>query len=225
MPALPPYIPPRDADLATWADNFSDLITAAPGTYGLLAGDATAIAAVVNPFLAAYTLAVNPSTRTPVTVGDKDDARTAMLALVRQYAVQISLNAGVLTADKIAVGVNPRTSTPSPIADPTTSPVLSIVSAPPLTHVLRYRDEEASPSVKAKPYGVTQLLLYGTASATPITDQDALDFKGAFTKAPSLVEWAPADAGKQAYYAGRWMTRRGLVGPWSAIVNFTIANG
>jgi hypothetical protein len=225
MPALPPYIPAQDVNLATWADNFSDLITAGPATYGLLAGDATAIAAVVTPFLSAYSLAVNPSTRTPVTIADKDDAKIAMLALVRQYAVQISLNAGVLTADKIAVGVNPRTSTPTPIATPTTSPVVTIVSAPPLQHILRYRDEMSSPTVKAKPYGVTQILIYATASATPITDQNALDFKGAYTKAPSLIEWQPEDAGKQAYYAGRWMTRAGKVGPWSSVTNFTIANG
>ena len=45
MPQLPPYIPARNANLIAWAANFSTLITASPGTYGLLAGDATAIAA------------------------------------------------------------------------------------------------------------------------------------------------------------------------------------
>ncbi len=222
MPALPPYIPPRDTDMASWSDNFSTLLTAAPGTYGLLASDALTVAAVVTPWLAAYALAINPSTRTPVSVAAKDDARTAMLAVVRQYAIQISLNAGVLTSDKIAIGVNPRVTDPVPIATPTTQPIVTIPSAASLTHVIRFRDETSSPTVKSKPYGVTQLQLYASASATAITDPTALAFKKVLTKAPSLIEWDPADAGKVAYYAGRWQTRTGKVGPWGPIVSMTI---
>lgn len=225
MPALPPYIPPRDSDLATWSDNFSTLATATPGTFGLLAADALVIAGQVTPWLAAYNEAANPSSRTPVAIAAKDDAKIAMLATVRPYAVQISLNAGVLSSDKIAIGVNPRTSTPTPIATPTTNPVIGIVTAYPLQHVLRYRDETSSPTVKSKPYGVTQCQIFGTASATPIVDQDLLDFKQIATKSPALIEWGAGDVGKAAYYAARWQTRSGLVGPWSPIVSFTIANG
>ena len=54
MPALAPYIPVKDADLANWLDNFSALITASPATYGLVAGDAVAIAAQVAAWDAAY---------------------------------------------------------------------------------------------------------------------------------------------------------------------------
>lgn len=225
MPALPPYIPPKDADLANWAANFSDRITATPGTFGLLAADAVSIATVVTPFLAAYSTAINPSTRTPVTVAAKDSARTNMLDLVRQYAVAVSLNAGVLTSDKIDLGVNPRTSTPTPIADPTTNPIISIVSALPLQHVLRFRDETSSPSVKSKPYGVTQLQLFATASTTPIVDPTLLAFRGVYTKSPALVTWESGDANKVAYFAARWQTRTGKVGPWSPVVNFTVAAG
>lgn len=225
MPALPGYIPSKQADLVTWADNFSDLITAAPGTYGLIAADAAAISGVVNTYLTAYALALNNTTRTPVTVAAKDTAQINMLDLVRQYAVTISLNAGVLTADKIAVGVNPRTSTPTPIATPATSPVLSITNALPLQHVLRFRDELASPSVKAKPYGVTQIQIYGQVSPTIIYDPAAIAFKQIATKSPFLVTWDSGDAGKIAYYAARWQTRSGLVGPWSTVQAFTVANG
>lgn len=225
MPALPPYIPPTDADLANWAANFNTLITASPGTYGLLTSDATAISAVTTPFLTAYSAAINPPTRTPVSVAVKDTQKINMLATLRPYAIQISLNAGVLTSDKIAVGVNPRTSTPLPIAAPTTSPIISIVSATNLQHVLRARDETSSPSVKAKPYGVTQMLCFAAASATPITDPDLLPYKLTCTKFPVVLPWDYENAGKVAYYAARWATRTGLLGPWSPIVNFTVAAG
>lgn len=224
MPALPSYIPTRDADLANWADNFNTLLTASPSTYGLVAGDATAVDAVVVPFITAYSAAINPGTRTPVTISAKDDAKILMLATVRPYAINVSLNQGVITSDKIDLGVNPRTSTPTPITAPTTNPIISIVNATPLQHVLRYRDETASPTVKAKPYGVTQLYLYGTASATPITDPAVLLFLGSRTKSPALIEWQAGDVGKTAYYAARWATRTGEIGPWSPIVSFTVAN-
>lgn len=223
MPAPAPYIPNKDSLLNTWAQNFSGLITATPATYGLVAGDATTIAGAYTTFNTAYLAAINPSTRTPQQVSAKNTAKVTLLATVRPYAVTISLNAGVSSANKIALGVNPRTSVPTPITAPTTAPVLTLVSAPPLQHICRYRDETASPSVKSKPYGVVQVQIYATASATPVTNPALLDFKGVSTKSPFLVAWDSGDKGKQAYYAARWITRKGLVGPWSTVVDFTVA--
>jgi hypothetical protein len=223
MPALPPYIPARDADLANWSNNFSTLLTASPGTYGLLSTDATTVSAVVAPWLTAYALAINPATKTPVTVAAKDTARFSMLATVRPYAQQISLNAGVLTSDKIAIGVNPRTSTPVPIAVPTTNPVLSIDEAGTLQHVLRFQDSMSSPSVKSKPYGVIQMYCYAMTSATPVTDPTTLPFIQACTKSPSLITWDSSAKGHTAYYASRWATRTGKLGPFSPIINYVVA--
>jgi hypothetical protein len=147
----PPYIPPTDTDFNSWIDNFSAVLTAAPATYGLLAADATVVAGVTATWDAAYTAAINPATRSPVTVQAKIDAKLAALATVRPYAQQIANNVGVTAPAKIAIGVNPRTTPPSPITAPVTNPILSIPSMTPLGHVLRYRDELASPTVKAKP--------------------------------------------------------------------------
>lgn len=224
MPALPPYIPPKDGAFNSWITNFSSLITAAPATYGLATGDASAIAAATATWTAAYALVTSPSTKTATTVSAKNTARVNALAIVRPYAVTISLNAGVSSGSKTALGINPRTSTPVPITAPTTYPVLSVVSALPLQHVIRYRDQLASPSVKSKPYGVTQMYLFGTASATAITDPSLLAFLGSQTKSPLTQTWGSATSGQKAYYAARWATRKGLVGPWSPVVSFVIAS-
>lgn len=223
MPQLAPYIPTRDADLNNWSSNFSTLITASPGTYGLVSGDAATIAAEQAVWAAAYAAAINPPTRTPVSVAAKNTAKINLLALDRGYAVTISLNAGVSTSNKIALGVNPRTSVPTPITAPTTVPILTIDQALPLQHVIRYRDTLASPSVKSKPYGVIAVQIFGSASATVITDQTTLDFIQQSTRSPLTATWSSGDVGKPAYYAARWVTRKGLVGPWSPIVTFTIA--
>jgi hypothetical protein len=223
MPALPPYIPAKDAGLNSWAVNFSTLLTASPGTYGLVSADATAVAGVVAAWVAAYGLVTSPSTKTKSTVAAKNVARVNMLAVMRPYAQQISLNAGVTSGNKTAIGVNPRTSTPAPITAPTTYPVLTISQSLALTAIVQYRDQLASPSVKSKPYGVVQIQIFAMASTTVITDPTLLPLKTQTTKSPLSISWPSGAKGEIAYYAARWVTRAGLVGPWSPIVNFVVA--
>ena len=224
MPALPPYIPAKDAMFNHWLVNFSGLITANPPLYGLTPSDATAIAAPTATWVAAYALVTSPTTKTASSVQAKNVARVNANAIARPYAQQISLNQGVSPDNKIALGLNPRTPTPTPITTPTTHPVLTIVSAPPLQHIVRYVDQMASPSVKSKPYGVIQLQIFGQVSATPITDPTTLPLLQVSTKSPFLQSWPSGASGMRAYYAARWATRKGLVGPWSPIVSFIVAN-
>lgn len=218
-----PYIPNRDGDLALWSDNFSTLITASPGTYGLVAGDAVSIATVNSTFQSALTAATGMGTRGPATVAAKNVAKVNLLATVRPYAQLISRNSGVAVEDKVAVGVNPRTAVPSPIPEPTQSPILAIIAATPLQHTLRFSPQD-SPDSRGKPFGAIQMQVYAKASATPIVDQGALTFYGLATKNPYPINWDVADVGKQGYVAARFVTRTGKVGPWSTIASFTVSN-
>jgi hypothetical protein len=223
MGQLAPYIPARNANLIAWAANFSTLITAAPATYGLMSGDAATIAATNTALAAAYALITSPATKTATTVQAFNAEKVIALATFRPYAQTISLNAGVSSSNKIALGVNPRTSTPTPITAPTTNPVLTAQSTSTAGTILRYRDATASPSVKSKPYGVTQLYLYAMASATAITDPTELPFTGPQTKSPFTLALGAGDAGKTVYIAARWATRKGLMGPWSPIISYVVA--
>ena len=123
------------------------------------------------------------------------------------------------------MGLNPKTSTPSPVTPPTTFPALTLQSQTPLQAVLRYRDSAASTSVKAKPYGVTQCQLFGMALATPVSDQSTLPMVATPTKSPFILNLNAADVGKQSYVAACWAIRSGQFGPWSPIIQFTVTNG
>lgn len=228
-----PYIPTTDSGLDAWAANFSSLITAAPATYGLDSVDAAAIQTAYDTYHAAYLLGgtappnrtpVNPSTRTPVTVAAKDSAKIAGRILWRTYASQIRINPGVTDADKIALGLNLPSSGGTPIPAPTSFPLLSFVSGGVLTHVFSYKDSDI-PTGKAKAPGAVQMQLMAKVADTPSTGPDAWPLKLLVTKSPFIVEWESGDAGKVATYAARWATRRGLVGPWSALSSFTIQSG
>ena len=224
MPAVAPYIPAKDAAYNSWLTNFSTLLTASPATYGQTAAAAAAVATATAAWSAAYALVTSPSTKTAATVSAKNTERVNSAAIVRPIAIQISLNQGVASTDKTAIGVNPRTSTPLPITAPTTYPALTIQAALPLQHIIRYRDQLSSPSVKAKAYGAIQVQLFGLPSATPITDPNQLQYLQGTTKSPFLQTWGSATAGERAYYSARYITRKGLVGPWAPIVSFIIAN-
>jgi hypothetical protein len=223
MPSLAPYIPPKDANFATWLANFATLIAASPATYGLMASDAATISAQNSAFAAAYALVTSPSTKTAATVSAKNTEKIIALATVRPYAQTIANNAGVSSANKIALGLNPKTSVPVPITAPTTMPILTAQSTSTAGTILRYRDSTASPSVKSKPYGVTAVQLYAKASVTPITDPSLLTFFEVATKSPLTASLGSGAAGMTVYFAARWQTRKGLVGPWSPIISYVVA--
>lgn len=221
------YIPSTDSGFSGWLQNFSDLITANPITYGLISGDAVLIAAQNTAYQAAYATATNPSTRTPAAVAAKDAAKSAALAVVRPYAVQISLNPGVTDEDKVAVGVTVRKIVPSPIPAPTAVPQASLVSLQPLLATVKVVNSE-TPFSKAKPFGSIGVQLFLAVGTTAAVDPEQLSFYGQATKIPVTIGFDSGQQGKICSLAARYATRGGIggvakVGPWSAIITFTVA--
>lgn len=216
------YLPSRLALLRDWAVNFSTLITATPTAYGLTAGNATTISTAVNAFSAAYTLATDPSTRTIVTTAAMRTQRTAMTAVVRQFAAIIRANPSI-TAEQLAeLGLTVPDVEPSPIPAPATFPLLDVLNATPGRHELRFADS-ASPDSRAKPDGAIGLQLFRSIGTSEADSPEGATLVGQFTVNPLRIDNSPADTGKVATYFGRWITQRGLVGPWSNGTSFTIA--
>lgn len=223
MPA--PYIPAADAAFDVWLANFSTLLTASPTTYGLLAADATAVAGVTTTWSAAYLLASNPATRTPVTVADKDVARAAAEAMVRPYASRISVNPAVTDADKVAIGVTVRSTTPTPIPPPVTAPQITLNKA--ITGQQTLSFSEPGAVGKAKPYGVVGVQLFASVGTTFATDPAQCSYVAQVTKSPTVQSFDAADAGKKVTWFARWVTKSGpggqaQVGPWSDALNLVV---
>lgn len=206
------YIPPRDVDLVVWSTNFATLISDDPALYGLTPTDAGNIQTLVDAWNAAYTLAVNPSTRTPATVAAKDTAKLAMIPTVRTYASQIRINPGVANDDKIALGLNLPNNSPAPIPAPATQPVITIISAIPGNFVCKFRDEASSPTSRAKAANSIGCEIYVGVSSIPLTNPADCAYYGAAVKVPFVIEFEPEDAGKIATVYGRWVNRAGSAG-------------
>jgi hypothetical protein len=220
--AVAPYIPTQQAKFTAWLLNFSTLITAAPATYGLLASDAVIIAGYYSAWLAAYTPVTSPSTKSAAAVSVKNTEYATIIPLIRSYAQSIANNVGVSSAAKIALGLNPKTSSPSKITAPTSTPILLVQFAVAGQIALRYRDSAASPSTKSKPFGVIQLSLVGQVSAAPIVSAAAMPQLVVATKSPLLLPTTGMASGGTLYLSGYWVTRTGLKSGPAPIIATTV---
>ncbi len=224
--ASAPYIPAADAGFNDWATNFSTKLTAAPTTYGLVAGDATIVAGLLTTWAAAYLAAITPATRTSATIAAKDAARASFEATVRPYAQRIRVNPTVTNLSRVTIGVTVAVFPPTPIPPPLTVPVLSLVKATPLTHQLAYADAE-TPLSKAKPYGAKFCQVLVTVGVAPAVDPSVANFVGGFSKSPLQITHDSGDRGKIATYFCRWQNGSGpggvgAVGPWGTPLSLTI---
>ena len=224
--AVAPYIPVADGPFESWLLNFSTLITAAPATYGLTAPDAVIIAGVYTPWNAAYLAAIDPITRTSVTIATKDAARVAAEAVVRPYAQQIAKDNGVTNGDKTALGLNLPNPTRPPIPPPLTAPAITFQTAQPLTHVMRYSDTGA-PSGKAKPDGSIGVEIWRKVGVSAEVDPANCTYYATVTRCPFRSTFGAPDVGKVCTYFARFVNKSGpggvaATGPWSAAITLPI---
>jgi hypothetical protein len=187
--------------------------------------DAATIAGAVGLFTDAYTLALNPGTRTQPTVADKEGKKAAMIGTIRFYAQSIKRNRGISNEAKVKLGLRidlpPRAAIPAP----GTSPVLNLSNGGPLQHFVRFKDVTASGG-RAKPPGIKALVLscfIGAEELPPGMEFASMPVCAIITRQPYPVVFTHPDKGKTALYAARWMTASGLLGPWSGLARLTIA--
>lgn len=211
------YLPQPLPAFASFALNFATLIAASPGTYGLVAGDATTISASNATFQTAYVVSTTPATRTKVTVNATNSARNALVQVIRAYGRLILANAGVADSDKTALGLNIRDPVNTPIPAPSTAPVVSIIGASPGVLTMTYRDAMSAPKVKAKPFGATQVLVYALFGTTAPPTPAATPFIQAFTKTPFPLNTSAGTPGQTAFIYARYQNQKGQFGPWSAL--------
>ena len=218
------YIPSKDAELGAWSLNFATLLTLDPPRYGLLPADALVVQTQYDIFAAAYLLAINPSTKTVVTVADKDGEKVTLLAIVRQYAALIRANKGVADDDKAALGLNIPDATPTPIQPPASSPKLAITLASEGYHSLSMVDS-STPTKKAKPYGCVGAQLVCVNSTSNITpDMTNAPTLAIVTKGDFLLDTSAYSPGTFCHYRARWFTSTGKFGPWGSNIYFVVQN-
>lgn len=229
MSVINSYLPPRDQDLDAWALNFDLQITAAPTDYGLVAGDATAYHTLRLAFTTALAVALATPTRTKTTVAAKNSARFDLIASSKMLAAQVQAFPAITPELLSTLGLTVRDTTPSPIAAPSSAPIISPINSSGGGIFFRFADE-VTPDSRAKAPGAIGLDLYAKVGTTPPATIADCVYMGTYTKNTTgpgsrgvRVDFGGGNVGKTAYLIGQWKTRRGLVGPVSATASMTIA--
>lgn len=218
------YFPSIESDLRLWTENFHTLITATPTLYGLVAGDATIIAAACTDWETNYDALVTARashTETPAMVLDKDVAKAEMQVVCRSYSQSVRNNPNVSDANKLALGLTLVDTTRTPIPPPTTYPVLQLSAPGPLTQTLKYADNE-TPTRRARPAGASAMEVFITVGTAPAVDPSASQYRRLITRQPFVFDFASDQAGKIATYFGRWINSKGDAGPFSAATSLAI---
>lgn len=216
------YLPQPLPAFAIWFANFAALLTINPPLYGITAPDAATVQTAADDFATAYAISTAPTTRSPTTVQTTITARNTGVQIIRTYARQILANAGVADADKVALGLHLRDPVNTPVPAPLTNPVLVLIGATPGQLTLRYYDSALGALVKAKPFGATQCQLYAAFGTVAPVTPGATPFRAVFTKTPFALDTSDGTPGQFAYMYARWVTQRGLVGPWSPLLTSVI---
>ena len=219
---MPDYLPTREAELLTWSQNYSATLTAAPTTYGLIAGDATALSSLVTAFTNAYSEASDPNTRTKPKIVAKDLAKAQLIASLRSLSQRIQNNPAVTSEHKAELGLPIWDREPSPQPPPSTRPVLSLVAAAGNLQLLRVVDE-TTPTSKAKPEGVAGVEVYAWIGPNPPAELSQWQSKGLFTRSSFEISYTSEDAAKQATLMARWYNAKGEYGPASEPITALVA--
>ena len=218
---MPDYVPRPDPDFDTWQDNFMTVVAAAPGDYGLVAGDLTVPTALQGAWTTAYPAHTAAQAAAQSARQDKDTARSAFENAVRIVVRKIQASPAVSNASKAAAGITVPDTTPTPSGPPTTSPTATVDTRERLQHTIHFRDS-TTPTSKAKPAGVRGCEIWMKVGAPAPVDPSELSFVTLDTRTPHVTTFDGADANKTVTYWLRWVSTGGEVGPWGAAVAATV---
>ena len=151
----------------------------------------------------------------------KDNRRGTYTTALRRLAMRFQESAAVDDAELAAMGLTIRDLVPSPIPDPTTRPVGKANTAQRLEIGLTWTDE-ATPTSKAKPFGVVGCNIFMKLGGPPPTDLSQCEFIGFATRTPFTEQFDGTQANQTAHFILQWVGTRGGVGPISETVSATV---
>ncbi|KKM60984.1 hypothetical protein LCGC14_1536340 [marine sediment metagenome] len=111
---------------------------------------------------------------------------------------------------------------PTPVPAPTTAPVLNIVTAERLRHVVEASKTALEGGGLGKPVGVRGVQLWRKIGDPPPAGESDFEFVSEFTRTRMTLDYQMSQGGLTVYYQARWVSTRGETGPWGELVSATV---
>jgi hypothetical protein len=213
----------NQADAVSGSANFASEIAADFAALGLTSAQSTAFGVVNSALQTAWTAAITPETRTPVSIEQKTIALRNMRAAAIPLAKQIVGNPAVTDAQLIALGLLPRT-VPTPIPPTMTPPEVDVKSV--VGRLVTLRVRQTGVENNSRPIGSVGAYIFSHVGPTAPTEPEAYKFEGLCTRRTVQVQF-PNDvpSGATAWIAAAWVSARGQRGFACTPVSVTIQGG
>ena len=218
------WLPLKDQDLRAFCEAFLATITPAPTTYGLAASDVTLLDGQVTDYSDKLAAAVEPSTRTRVSVAAKQMSRRTLMATMRNlYKKVIAAN---LTDDKLeALGLPLRDVQPTPIPAPAMKPTINIVSRDENTVKIKLTDP-TDPNRRGRPPGVDGVAIFSFIGDEAPTTEAGWKFEGNTTRMSiDVVFPATVEPGSKVWLTAFYFNPRAMSGPAATPVSTFLPGG
>lgn len=212
------------ADAVAGAANFSGLISASPSTYGLIASQSTSFAALNTALQNAQALAIDPSTRTPVAIDNRNIALKNMRNSAKLLAKIIYATPTVNDAQFTALGLLPRP-TYNPAPPVTGTPTVEIVSV--LGRLVKIRlHNQLGETRSSFPNGVKSAQIYTFVGDEAPEDPSLFTLQGTSTRTiTELLFPQSIPNGSTVWVSAYWVGTRGQYGIGSQPLSFILQGG
>jgi hypothetical protein len=211
---MPDYIPPKDAELVAWSANFTARVAENAPVWEIPPHEINDLQIASDAFATLHAKADSPAKNT-VIVAEKNAARNELVTKIRAL-VNFRLKNPVITdAQRIAIGLHVRDTTPTTIDVPKTRPELNLDVVD--FRRLKVLFHDMNSDSKAKPYGTNGAVIAYAVLDAPPADQSVLTRSALATRTPHVLEFTEEERGKTVYVAICWQNEKGQKGPWSEI--------
>jgi hypothetical protein len=213
----PDYIPQSDMGFLDWVTYFVQNLGKSLARFGFPSELYAQLKQMRDDFAQKFELAIEPATRTKVSVQAKNDARNMLKKMVRQAVKEyLVYNHAVTDPDRDVLGlpIHKTTRTRAPIA--INAPDAEVDTSTIGRLIIHFFDKGGKHK-KAKPAGQHGIEIAWVLSDTPPTRWDELLHSNTDTNSPFTLVFEYNQRGKTVHFALRWENTRGEKGPWGDI--------
>lgn len=217
-------LPKTDNGLKDWAVNADTKITADPPSFGRTVLEASAYHAVVQIYVDALALLLDPATKTHPNVIAKNEAKKSLSDASRLLIKSIQADPNVSDATRAEIFIEPRKpATPIPV--PPDSPELTVKSINGRTVVVKLKQPEGLG--RGKPAGVACAAVYAYWGPEPVPDDiTKWESQGTCSNTEFTIDFPLSVPGfSKVYLTAAWKNPRQQAGPLADPIFLFLGSG
>ena len=219
---MPGYVPPADPEFDAWQEQWVTYALANAGALGIGLPEAAALTASRTAWNAGYDAHVVAQAAAEAARQQKEALRASHEALLRQFSQRLQARAETADVQRAGLGITVPDREPTLVPPPSTAPLLNIVTAERLRHVLEASKTPAEGGGLGKPVGVRGVQIWRKVGGPPPAGEADLTFAGEFTRTRITLDYAMGLGGQTVHYQARWVSTRGAVGPWGELASASV---